>query len=150
MLGLSYGTWDLSLGCAVFSLVAARGSRKHGTLVGTRGLSGWGALAQWLQCMGIVTLKHVGSCYLCSATRDRIQVPCIGRWIPNCWTTSEVPLLELPNRTMTWRRSITGTAGRFHFLTCYVVCRSWLTVCASVQARQWASPLLYWVSILIC
>ena len=88
--------------------------------------------------MGVVTLKHVESWYLCSSTGVRIHVPCIGRWIPNYWTTSKVPQLELPKRTMIWRRSIIVTAGRLHFLT-YVVCHSWPTVYASIQACQWAS-----------
>ena len=32
-------------------------------------------------------MSDVGS----SWTRDRTRVPCIGRWIPNHWTTREVP-----------------------------------------------------------
>ena len=44
--------------------------------------------AQWLWHMGLNALRHVGS----SWTRDQTYVPCIGRQIPNHWTTREVPL----------------------------------------------------------
>ena len=30
-----------------------------------------------------------------SQTRDRTCVPCVGRWIPNHWTTREVPILSI-------------------------------------------------------
>ena len=40
---------------------------------------------QWLQHVGLVTLRHVGS----SLSRDQTHVPCIGRWILNHWTTKE-------------------------------------------------------------
>ena len=30
-----------------------------------------------------------------SQTRDRTRVPCVGRWIPNHWTTREVPILSI-------------------------------------------------------
>ena len=40
------------------------------------------AWALQLWCTGFVALQHVGS----SQTRDRTQVPCIGRWILNHWT----------------------------------------------------------------
>ena len=38
-------------------------------------------------CMGIAAPWHVES----SQTRDQTQVPCVGRWILNHWTTREVP-----------------------------------------------------------
>ena len=56
MLGLSYGTWDLSLGCAVFSLVAAGGLQKARN-------SSWDTWALWLRCPGPVVAVH-GHSYL--------------------------------------------------------------------------------------
>ena len=53
------------------SLVMEPGSRQAGSAVAVRGLS---CSAAW------------GS----SRTRDRIQVPCTGRWILGHWTTREV------------------------------------------------------------
>ena len=46
---------------------------------------------QKLWCIGWLSSRHVGS----SCTRDQTCVPCIGRQIPNHWTTREVqtPLL---------------------------------------------------------
>ena len=38
--------------------------------------------------MGLVVPRHVG---LSTQTRDRTRVPCIGRKIPNHWTTREAP-----------------------------------------------------------
>ena len=150
VLGLSYGTWDGLLGCSVFSLVVAHG-------IGKAWDSSWGTSALWLRPLGSEVAVHRHSCLeACGIllslfpTGNQTHVPCSGRWIPNYWTTTKVPQLELPNRTMIWRRSIIVTIGRFHFLTCYVVCSSLLTVYASVQACQLTSPLVYWVSILIC
>ena len=40
-------------------------------------LPGYRALAQYLWCMGLVPLWHMGSCWI----RDRTCVPCIGRQI---------------------------------------------------------------------
>ena len=54
-------------------------------LVGSR------AQVQQLWCMGLVAPRHVGS----SWTRARTRVPCIGRWILNHCTTSEVPRMLL-------------------------------------------------------
>ena len=34
-----------------------------------------------------------------SWSRDRTQVPCVGRWIPNHWTTREVFLISFPEFT---------------------------------------------------
>ena len=60
----SIGSWMLGLQYlwCVGSVVAAPGSR---------------ARAQWSQHMGLIALRHVGSCL----TRDRTHVSCIGRWI---------------------------------------------------------------------
>ena len=52
-----------------------------GSVVAAHRLSSYGTRAQ-LAC-GIQALS--------SLTRDRTQVPCIGRWILNHWTTREVP-----------------------------------------------------------
>ena len=55
-----------------FSLLWSTGSRVH--------------RLQYLQHVGLVAPQHVEP----SQTRDRIHVPCPGRWIPNYWTTREV------------------------------------------------------------
>ena len=49
-----------------------------------------GARAQQLQDMSLVAQWHVGS----SQIRHQIHVPCIGKRIPNHWTTREVPVFE--------------------------------------------------------
>ena len=41
---------------------------------------------QKLWCIGWLSSRHVGS----SCTRDQTCVPCIGRQIPNHWTTREI------------------------------------------------------------
>ena len=46
--------------------------------------------AQYLWRKGLVAQKHVGS----SQTRDWTGVQCIARWILNCWTTRETPILK--------------------------------------------------------
>ena len=58
-------------------------------------LQQWHRQAQQLRHMGFIVLRHVGSQFL---TRNQTQVPCIGRWILNHWTTREVllPLFEVP------------------------------------------------------
>ena len=48
-----------------------------------RGFSCCRAQAQWLWCTGLVALQQVES----SWTRDQTRIPCIGRLIPNRWTT---------------------------------------------------------------
>ena len=77
------------LQCTDFSLqwlllLQRSGSGAHG-LQQLR-LTGSRAWAQQLWCTGLPALQHVGS----SQTRDQTYVPCIDRWILNCWTTREV------------------------------------------------------------
>ena len=54
-------------------------------LVGSR------AWAQQLWRTGLVAPRYVGSSWI----RDQTSVPCIGRWILNCWTTREVPTTRI-------------------------------------------------------
>lgn len=52
----------------------------HGLLAAECGLSHWS--------VGLVVLRMWD---LRSLTREQTHVPCIARWLPNCWTTSGVP-----------------------------------------------------------
>ena len=71
--------WSTGSRCVGFSSCGMRAQQLW--LAGSR------VQAQQLWCTGLVALWHVGS----SRTRDRTCVPCIGRWIPNHCTTTEVP-----------------------------------------------------------
>ena len=71
---------------AVNSLVEHRFSGVQASVVAAHGLGTCASLALELRCTGLVALQHVGS----SQTRDQTHVPCIDRWIRNCWTTMEV------------------------------------------------------------
>ena len=64
----------------------------------------WASSSFFFFCCAGSSLRHVGfsSCSmwallphsvwdLSSLTRDRTHIPCIGRWILNCWTTREIP-----------------------------------------------------------
>ena len=74
--------WFLSLFFfAVASLVAEHQAPRHECF---SSYSKWG---QYLWPTGLVDLRHVGS----SQSRDRTCAPCVGRQIPNCWTTREIP-----------------------------------------------------------
>ena len=53
------------------------------------GAQALGTCAQHQWHTGLVAPWHVGSSF--SQNRDQARVPCIGRWILNHWTTSEVP-----------------------------------------------------------
>ena len=76
----------------LFLVVARAGSPPHRstgplTAVAPTLLSaGSGAQAQQLCFLGLVALQHVEA----SQTRDRTHVPCIGRWIFNHGTTSDI------------------------------------------------------------
>lgn len=138
--------------CCVL-VVLGLSSRHLGSIVGTRGLvSGWPgtwapesmglwigtrtlwlrALAQQLQCIGVVTLKHVESWYLCSSTRGFESMSLHWKMIPNYCTTSKVPQLGLPENNDLKEEYHCDCREELHFLTCYVVCHSWLTVYASI------------------
>ena len=66
--------------------VEHRFSGVQASVVAAHGLGTCASLALELRCTGLVALQHVGS----SQTRDQTYVPCIDRWILNCWTTREV------------------------------------------------------------
>ena len=57
-----------------------------GSLVAAHGLSRYSSRAQRLRHVGLVDLQHVEF----SQPQDQTHVPCIGRQIPNHWTTREV------------------------------------------------------------
>ena len=75
----------LILGCTVavhgLSLIAA--SRGY-SLIALHELLSAGSVVVTHRIIGS---RHVGS----SQTRDGTHVPCIGRWVPNHWTTREAP-----------------------------------------------------------
>ena len=59
-----------------------------GLLLLCMGFSSCVTWAQQLWCTGLTALLlHVES----SPTRSRTPIPCSGRWVPNYWTTWEVP-----------------------------------------------------------
>ena len=59
-----------------------------GLLLLCMGFSSCVTWAQQLWCTGLTALLlHVES----SRTRSRTPIPCSGRWVPNYWTTWEVP-----------------------------------------------------------
>ena len=62
------------------------------TRTGFRSCSLWSL--KYLGCTGLAVLQHVES----SQTRDQTHVPCIGRQIPNHWTTREAP--DVLNRSL--------------------------------------------------
>ena len=66
------------------------GFRSCGTRAQWLRLLGSGAQAQWLCCTDFVVVRHAGS----SWTGDETCVPCIGRRIPNHWTTSPLSFFE--------------------------------------------------------
>ena len=73
-LGLCCDTWAFS-SCGEKGLLSSCGAwASH-----CRGSSCYGAQAQQLSYMGLVTLSHVGS----FQTRDQTCIPCIGRQILN-------------------------------------------------------------------
>ena len=82
-LGLSCGTWDLSLWQAGSFVVVHRFSSLWHTGSRAHGFSSCGVWAQ---------LPH-GTWDRSSLTRDRTCIPWIGRRILNHWTTREVPIL---------------------------------------------------------
>ena len=55
-----------------------------------------GLVAMWglSSCAGLVGLVALRLWSLISLVRDGTHVPCLGRWILNQWTTSEVQRLE--------------------------------------------------------
>ena len=72
-----YGSSGFFTAVSRLSLVAASGSYSLLRLIGS-GVQAW-----QLWCMGLV------ACGLFPG-RDQACIPCIGRWIPNHWTTREV------------------------------------------------------------
>ena len=68
--------------------------------LGCLGFSKWGVWDQQLWCTSLVATWHVKS----SQTRDQTCVPCIGRWLLNHWTTTEVP--RLANLIKKWSHSV--------------------------------------------
>ena len=70
--------------CGSFSCCRAQTLGLMGSVLGSSQ-----AREHWLSSCGeraLVALQHVGS----SWTRDRTQVPCVGKWILKYWTTRKV------------------------------------------------------------
>ena len=90
----AWNSADLFLGCAVslprtWAFPSCRGGlhwlRRAGIPV--RGAQVPGVKASVVAAQGLAAPRHVES----FQTRDQTHVPCVGRQIPNRWTTREVP-----------------------------------------------------------
>ena len=100
------------------------------------GFSCWGAQAQQLWCVGSVALWHVGS----SQTRDQTDVPCIGQWTLNPWTTRETLCHILVSKVFDFCCGIwvlLAVVCRVFFCVCVCVC-----VCVCINMYIWLHGVL--------
>ena len=70
----------------------------------------WGLLSLW--CMGLVAPRHVRSYF---PSRGQTQVPYIGRWIHNHWTTREIPTFLKDSQ------SVLSAALAIHCPSCFCI-----------------------------
>ena len=87
---------------------------------------------------GVVAPWLVGS----SQTRDWTPVPCIGRWLLNHWTTSEVPIVDL---------HILWIPESYHIFELQIFCLGlWLILTFSEQCLPKSKNSWFWWSPVYC